>query len=340
MTAIVTSDVHFTDNPKDEYRWGLWPWLEKQVVKTGAKHVIILGDLTVAKDRHPAKLVNRFVDSINSLAQLTQVIVLRANHDYIDEKSPFFGFLEYLHHHVMFVNTPTEHFIDDGLHTRFKNKPSLFLPSTKHWETDWSKFDFKSYDYIFTHQTYNGAIAENGMGMRGISPTIFDNIKGTVISGDVHVPQQLGNIVYTGAPYHIHFGDQYKPRLLLLRKGELSDLHFPCLTRETVTARRLTDIEDLGFKEGTQIKIRMKLKRSEFPNWPALKKDIKSLADKRGWDLCGLNAETLKTKDRKIEEDDQIEITPEDVLLSYAKRKKLDKAMTEAGLEFLREAEQ
>lgn len=337
MTAIITADIHETDNPKDEYRWGLFPWLEKQVTKTGAKHAIFLGDLTVQKDRHPAKLVNRFVNNVNGLAQHTQVIILRANHDCIDENSPFFGFLQHLHHRVIFINEPTELFIDDGIHESRKNKPCLFLPSTRHWETDWAKFDFKSYAYIFTHQTYNGAIAENGMGMRGISPTIFDHIKGLVISGDVHVPQQLGNVVYVGAPYHIHFGDQYKPRLLLLRKGELSDLHFPCLTREVVVARRLEDVEALEFKKDTQIKIRMKLKRSEFPDWPAMKHDIKFLADKRGWDLCGLNAEMLKTKDRKVE-DEPVEITPEDILLSYAKRKKLDNPMTEAGLEFLREA--
>lgn len=31
MSILLTSDLHLTDRDRDEYRWGLFPWLKEQI---------------------------------------------------------------------------------------------------------------------------------------------------------------------------------------------------------------------------------------------------------------------------------------------------------------------
>src|SRR5277367_5080261 len=92
MSVLITSDIHLTDNPRDKYRWNLLPWLGEQAKKYQVDKIFILGDLTDSKDRHSASLVNAFVTSIIKLASECPVILLKGNHDYIDENTPFFMF--------------------------------------------------------------------------------------------------------------------------------------------------------------------------------------------------------------------------------------------------------
>ena len=88
---IITSDLHLTDRARDEYRWELFPWLIELVEETGSDEVLILGDLTDAKNNHSAELVNRMVKELTNLP--AHVYVLKGNHDYVDPDQPFFGFL-------------------------------------------------------------------------------------------------------------------------------------------------------------------------------------------------------------------------------------------------------
>lgn len=353
MTAIITADLHVDDNPKNADRWNLFPWLDKQVTKTGAKHLLLLGDITEAKDRHSSKLVNKLVKALSALAQRTQVLWLRGNHDGLDQSSPFFEFMNLIEGDFIYINEPMELAIDDGIVEGSRNnKPSLFLPSTRDYKQAWKGINFDTGEglgggatkgaikYIFMHQTFDGALAENGTELRGIPPSLFADTRAQIISGDIHVPQAVNDhITYVGSPYRIHFGDTFTARVLLLRKGEFIDLHFPAKGREVITARTLTDLEKQEHDLGTQVKIRLRLKRQEYPEWPSLRKDIMALASRRGWEVCGLELLPLKTKDKKPEDDELVSTTPEDVLTEYANRKKLNKGLVEAGVRFLKEAQ-
>jgi UDP-2,3-diacylglucosamine pyrophosphatase LpxH len=78
MSAIITADTHWNDNPREEFRWGLIDWLCEQQ----ADELLILGDLTVAKNNHPAQVVNRLVDGFTKLSNHYQMVyVLKGNHD-------------------------------------------------------------------------------------------------------------------------------------------------------------------------------------------------------------------------------------------------------------------
>src|SRR5216684_1999102 len=107
MATILVSDVHFTNNPRDEYRWGLLPWLVEQVDNRSIDQVLILGDLTDHKDRHPSSLVTRLSDGLHDLGQHCAVVVLRGNHDAVDPNLPFFGFVNKFPN-VFFISEPTE----------------------------------------------------------------------------------------------------------------------------------------------------------------------------------------------------------------------------------------
>lgn len=337
MTSIITADLHLDDSPRNADRWNLFPWLREQIKKHKAKELIVCGDLTDAKDRHASLFTNRFVDEFASLAELTNVYLLRGNHDYIAEDFPFFMFMRRLTSSLDFVRKPTRVKSDVG--------NLLLLPHTKNWEEQWKKIDFSPFDYVFTHQTFDGARAENGQTLTGgVPPSFFKTFKGKVYSGDVHVPQRLGkNIEYVGAPYRIHFGDGFQPRVLLLpSKGEAVDLHFPSRGRELLICRGLPDLQEAVFPPGTQVKVRVTLRRSEYPGWPKLRGEIAKLAKERDWELCGveLRADAGERRTEVERDEDGGIASPEETLRGYAEAKRLPRDIRAAGLEILKEVEQ
>lgn len=256
------------------------------------------------------------------------------NHDFISENTPFFGFLDdkTQDRNLTFVTKPTEIVV--------QGSSALFLPCTRTWEKAYGKLDFKPFKFIFCHQTFDGAIAENGIGLRGINPGIFSGSSARIYAGDIHVPQKVNKqIEYVGSPYHVRFGDTFKARVILL-EGKAKDLYFPFRGREVIIIRNLDDLSKKDFILGTQVKIKVRLKRSEFPEWPILRKEIKALVGRKGWELCGLSLEKMKTKDRVVEDEETIHTagTPEDILETYAKKKKLNKRMVQAGKMFIEEA--
>jgi len=344
MTVLVTSDTHFTSNPRDANRWGLFSWLRKQVKKTGAKQVLFLGDLTDAKDRHPSELVNKLVAEMVALAELAQVIILRGNHDYIDIDNPFFRFLDSTHHNIVFVREPTVFALDDGTHDGGRTqREALFLPNTRDYAKDWAGIDLKGMKYVFTHQTYAGSLTENGTKLDGVPADFFAGFKGQVWSGDIHVPQRIGaNIQYVGAPYRCHFGDTYTPRVVLLKHGKSEDLHFPTVAKELVTLRRIEKLKGYDFPEGSQVKVRMELHRGDFPMWKDYKRTIVEYATKHAWELYGPELVALPD-DRTPDDENEAVMSgavrkPAQVLRAYAHEKELDKELVAVGLTLLKEA--
>lgn len=210
MTTIATGDTHFSANQRDEYRW---LFLEKTlpaiIERERASRVVILGDLTDQKEGHGARLVNRLVDAVAALAEEVEVIVLKGNHDYRSEDVPFFRFLSHLPN-VSWVNEP-EVLDLEGL------GQCLLLPHTASpGGHDWHMWADKKVDWYFCHQTFGGADFGGGHKAEGRGPAAFFPRGARVLSGDVHVPQQLGPVTYVGAPYTINFGDDYEPRVAVL----------------------------------------------------------------------------------------------------------------------------
>jgi len=331
MSIILFSDPHWNDKPGDAYRWDLLPWLKEQAAEYKAEAVICGGDMCDAKDRHSAVVVNRLADQLRDLGREADVYINMGNHDYLSRDWPFFEFVDMLPN-VRFVAEPQSYKIDGS--------EWLFLPATNDWENDWKGFDFSQYDYLMAHATFEGCLSENGTRLSGIPTSIFAGTKAKIYSGDIHVPQKAGPVEYVGAPYRTRFGDAYDPRCIIVDNASRArDVHFPCPSKHVLTVRTITDLEKelRQCKRGDAVKVRVRLLRSEQPEWNAMKKEIRDLVQRRGMELVGPENILLDVAKREDEPEEFKRIDPSSLVRRYGRRERVSKASMEIGLEVLQE---
>lgn len=226
MRRLITGDLHLSHNPRDDYRFAFMKWLERYARKHKPDEIVIAGDLTEEKDRHPAELVNKVVDHVHALAQIAPVIALEGNHDYKDEGHAFFAFLSR---------------IDN---TRWISKPTvlgdvLYLPHTNNYKRDWADIDLGAYAVRVCHQTFTGASVGFGRELEGIPLDVLPR-KGRTFCGDIHVPQVMGRLVYIGAPYHVDFGDDFASRII-----EQTDGTWNSIDTSTLPQKRALNVEPI-----------------------------------------------------------------------------------------------
>ncbi len=294
MTWLITSDIHLSDRPKDAYRFGLFHWLRKQQIKYKTTATFILGDITDYKDRHPSSLVNRTVDGLTKLEP--PVFILKGNHDFVDPNNPFFGFLSAIEG-VHFVTVPTQ-------------IPHLGLAFVPYCQ-DQADFDDACQEVVtqrttvMLHQTFEGAIAESGRRLSGLSTSLMASLKPVgVYSGDIHKPQQSGCVTYVGAPYSVRFGDNFEPRVLLVNDGQYdTDLHFPAPRKWSLRIKDPLDLMNVygeaTLHRGDQVKVTMELTREELVEWPTLKAKTLAVCKELGVDVYGVEMELLSNTPRQ-----------------------------------------
>ncbi len=335
LPALICSDLHLTANPRDAYRWGLFPWLCEQIDKHKVQTVLILGDLTDAKDYHVSTLVNQVVESILLLRDrhsVKDVVILKGNHDYLKDGHAFFDFLSSFDG-VSFISEPTGEIGPE--------MSVLYLPHTKTPDKDWQKCNFSHYDYVFMHQTVKGAIASNGQKMDGE----FEGSRSglpviQIYSGDIHVPQDVGNVRYVGSPYPVHFGDHFDARCLLVDEdcSEVS-LHFPTIQKMSVTLT-MDDLADFGrsaasWDPGDQLKVKVELDAASKHQWDRIRKDIISTCKKAKVSLHGLSMVVKKGRRLVVQPGKTLEKTPQDIVTRFVKDEDLGGDILDTGLEIL-----
>jgi predicted phosphodiesterase len=281
--SLWTADIHLTDRPEDEYRWELFPWLEGFCRRKKIEHVFLLGDLTDEKDHHSAKLVNRIIDALVSLAAYADVYLLKGNHDYVEKTQPFFGFLRRLGH-------PKIHYFKKTAALDLSSGDRvLFCPHSLEASEAWIRAGKKEggpYDLIACHGTFRGCRVENGTKMQaGIHASMFHSSglateDTLVIAGDIHVPQRVGKVTYCGAPYPIRFGDDFTPRVLYTVDGELRSWDRSTIRKVVVETDDPSDLPD-GLSEGDQLRLLVRLPRRDFPDWPRVSARLRRIAQDR-----------------------------------------------------------
>jgi len=295
--------------------------------------LIILGDLTDAKDNHGAELVNRVVKEIRDLAALgIRIIILAGNHDWLRQGHEFFKFLSVIPG-VEYVAKPTED-------AELTGSSAYFLPYSKNPARDWEGMDFSHYQYLFMHQTVKGAVSSNGQEMDGEPLPPLNAVK--VYSGDIHVPQVvrtgLGEVEYVGSPYHVHMGDAFRPRCVLLeRNGNPVDLHFETISRVTVKVTSLDELRKLKVRAGDQVKLRVELSPADRHEWAAVRREAQSLLKAKGVEVNGVELVAPKSR-RRIPLLDGIPArreSPEDSVVRFVEREELGGATLDVGLELL-----
>lgn len=329
--SLLASDLHLTANPRDEYRWGFFHWLGKTVDRYGVHSIYFLGDLTDAKDYHPAELVNRLVESLVALAALgVEIYILKANHDYKKAKHPYFEFLSHIPH-IHFITTPTESEIDSKYRI-------IMLPHTKDPGADWAGIDFGTYDYVFMHQTVNGATTSNGQAMQSSLSSKFEIPDYTKIySGDIHVPQIIGDVEYVGSPYPVHFGDHFKGRVILIGNDRgAKDLYYPTIMRAALAISRPDELLNRGLRAGDQVKVRLLLAPSEKHEWDRLKREILQIGHKLKIDIHGIDLKVEQGKRRTVLGPRKISHhSPQEVVEQYVRAEDLGGDVLDIGLELM-----
>lgn len=306
MRSLVTGDVHWSHNPRDAYRFEFMEWFKALAIKRKPDRIIIAGDLTEEKDRHPAQLVNKVVDHVHALAKIAPVIVVEGNHDYKEEGHAFFEFLRRIPN-TRWVSKPTV--LADGV---------LCLPHTNNYKRDWVDLDMAQYPTIVCHQTFNGSSVGFGRKLDGI-PLEAVPKRSTVLCGDIHVPQTLGPIVYIGAPYHVDFGDDYKSSVI-----ELNDHAYVRVDTSHLPQKRSIKLStaDEGLKgqyynEGDIVEIKVEV--DDMGGWQPIQDYIRKQAERRKlrvWAIKPVLTKAVVRRRHKITETQ----SDEQVLESFAKR--------------------
>ena len=327
LPALMCSDLHLTANPRDEYRWGLFKWLVDVIVKEEVKTLLLLGDLTDAKDYHPSSLTNRLVDAVAVLSWLgVDIWILMGNHDYLRKGHAYFAFLKHLPG-VRFVTEPTE-ITDEG-----KGPLAMMLPHTKDPTADWAGRDHTHYDLLFMHQTVSGAIASNGQAMKGELLPWLQARK--VWSGDIHVPQVIGAVEYVGSPYHVHFGDSFAPRCVLLdRRGRSSDLRYPTLSRHMLRFVPGDESAIQHVRPGDQVKAIVELAPSERHEWRRVQREVLAMLKSAGADVHELRLTAPSGLEGAAEAPNRAlaPLSDDEALLAFVEARGLGVDAHEAGL--------
>ena len=345
---LITSDLHLTERTADEYRFEIFKWLRTNVRSRKADAVFILGDVTDSKDRHPARLVNRIVRELRSVAKLVPVFVLKGNHDYHDESTPFFGFLadKGSRSGRRSLGGPEKIPLQSRGLLRFLIKPTdilfgscriLLIPHTRSWKRDTRSFDFKDYDYIFCHQTFAGARASNGVRLEGTPLAVLskDKTDATVVSGDIHVPQKLGNVFYCGSPHPIRIGDDFSPRVILLDGEAVRSIDRITIRKSEL---RIRGPKELTGEEGDQVRIVVELPRDRLGEWPDVREAVRRAADLRGLRVSAIVLEALEDAETRPEEASGSVGSAPELLYEYCESRGIEDRLAEIGREFLGDA--
>ncbi len=332
---ILTTDPHFTDRPKDAHRFGLFKWLCKMVDIHKAHTVMFLGDMTVFKDNHSSKLVNGLVAGLGMVSKKAEVIIIKGNHDFMDIDLPFFYFLNAI---------PNIRFISSPCIREVGGRDMLFLPHTKdmsEWD-EYTKARIKPV-YAFAHQTVHQALASNGFKLDGVSLEIFESLAEVVFAGDVHVPQELGNVIHIGSPYTVHFDDKFDPRCMLLDEEDdtIEDIHFPCLRRWTLNVRDASEILDnKDLHKRDQVIVKVELPREDLPDWIKHRKAITAACKKKGLEVFGIELHAQKKRARiRVDKEDAeptlVTKTPNEIVTGYCRSNSLPSRVRKMGVALL-----
>lgn len=322
---LLTGDLHLSSNPRDAYRFKFMKWLAQYIEQRHISTLILLGDLTMEKDRHDAWLVNEIADWMKRLAEVTHLHMLKGNHDYLVEHEPFFQFLDHINR-IRYYNEPVAH-----------GPGALFLPHTRDYKKEWAKFiksKFEGFKFVFAHQTFEGANV-GARRMDGIPTSIFAP-KVQVFSGDIHVPQTTGPITYTGAPYTVNFGDNYQGRVILLDQDTGKTESIPYKGPQ----KRLVENNGVVFtgkiNKGDIVKLRSSMDSEAYNNWKDTREDLKKWVEKKGGVVHTIQpvvtTNRKKVTYKKIDPETDLQLVK-----TFAKKASASQSTLDVGLNILKE---
>lgn len=184
--------------------------------------IVCLGDLLHTHERLHTIALNKALEFINYLRNITKTFVLVGNHDYVNN-SQFLTDNHWLNpikewKNVIIVDKPLDYNIN-GFNLCFM--PYVFPGRFKEALNTINK-DYNSFDIIFAHQEFKGCKMGAIVSIEGDSWEIDDP---HIISGHIHSKQRIqDNIYYTGACMQHAFGESDTNTIPLICLGDKYDL--------------------------------------------------------------------------------------------------------------------
>lgn len=344
MRYLVTADLHFASGAEYAYRFEIFDFISRVIREYRVDAVFILGDLTEAKDKHSSFLVNKVVDGLCGLTKTGLrygVKVLKGNHDFVDSDSPFFGFIKHIEG-LDFICEPTR-LVNDIILLPYSDNPVM----------DWEDITYAKRSLAMMHQSVLGARAYNGYKLeKGLTLGFLESKFGQVISGDIHTPQEMGNLVYVGSPHSVHFGEHHRPRVIV---GEYKDggtnfgfvYNDEAPTNWAVHLRDDQKLEDSGynFKPEDRIKIHLYLDQNDLYRWKEHRKVVLESCERLQLNQKGLTVHTtkpkLETKEKakpEVQEIDEslVQKSTPKVFYDYCENNDIDGVLKDTGSELVK----
>lgn len=259
MKALVIGDLHISLRTYSTVNIVL-----QEIYKTIKNHmpdlIILLGDNFDNGSKIDVACYNLFVDFIHSIAEWNTIMILVGNHDFSSNEGfgqHFFRpFREYFNVYVV-----------DNMYQHPNNEDLVFLP----FYTS-EKFPIiPDNKLVFCHQEFYGMPFCNGItSTTGVIP----NPKSNFISGHYHAHVQLNdNVLYTGTPYQINFGETDQKYIFLL---EIDGWNYKIIQKiqlqgvpKSITVNKISDIKkcNVGYDN-----VRLKLEFNNTAEYLAFKK--------------------------------------------------------------------
>lgn len=323
MRFLITSDLHLTDKQEHRYRLQYLDWLTSLTNKLQPGHVAILGDLTDQKDRHSGWLVNAICARLSVLGRAAPLNILFGNHDGPSRDLPYWAFLNSFEGITYYTEaTRVGRYVfcpwgceNDGITLVKENDVCLLL----------------------MHATVSGAVAENGQRLEGTcSASFLEGVDCKVFSGDIHVPQIVGDVEYVGAPYHVHFGDTFVPRTVLYDTTTRKTAEFRYPSPYLVIWR--TDIDRLEVKlpEGCRARVIITSDHEVLPDdFRHAVSTIRTAAKDSNIEIVSCSLERVKAK--RVRRAPNARRSDEAVVRTYGSRQKFDESTIATGVELVKE---
>jgi Calcineurin-like phosphoesterase len=321
MPLLITSDTHFSDNPRDEFRFALFAWLAKHQELYKVDGTLILGDLCQEKDRHSSLLVNKIVKGLELLKP--PIYILTGNHDGINLENPFFKFVNAIPG-IKFFTEPTLLENLKIVMIPYQTSQAAFTAACRMIPQGWG---------VCIHNTITGAIAETGSPMTGFSASLIAQKAAWCLAGDVHKPQSVGPVTYVGSPYAIRFGDVFTPRVLLLDSGKETNLYFPAPKKLSLNIRDVSEIPKLT--KGDQVKVTLELTRSEAVEWSNHKKAIIDHCKHHNIEIFGMECKIAEGVKNKREAADVSSKSNLEYFEAFCRAEKVPTQIKDSGIKLL-----
>ncbi len=281
-----------------------------------------LGDIFERKDKIPNHILLAFKERLAKKPKDTAFVNLLGNHD-----SNLKNFSALKIFDTDFFQLIENYFDIPDSKAAFISYQRDF----KIFRTLWNEAHLYNLKYLFFHQELPGGVYESGKIIENDLHNLPFNQNITYISGHLHLPQKVGQVLYLGSPYPTKFLDKPRDHFIYLLNSQTNEMKEVKLNySDFITLPPFSDIDPSDvFNNYIRIKGEINQQDWSMEIRDKIKKDLESYGAKAIIFDVKVRRQKTKTKISSARTDDEI---IKEYFIAEAKEQKLDgeKAVTTA----------